>query len=134
MLLRTEIFTRDYGNLGFLEEVIGKVARGSKLFPVGGSIQEGAHVWKNVESPLWLKTTHPWYGVESIDDDIASSFELPHHPIDVILRAGNRFERRCLSNRSRIGCALALDLASGGNDIGWTYGIADAPTGHCVCL
>ena len=26
MLLRTKVFTRDYGNFGFFEEVIGKVA------------------------------------------------------------------------------------------------------------
>ena len=59
-------------------------------------------------------------------------FELPHHPTDFNLWAGNSFERCGLGYRRRIGRALTLDLGGGGNDIGWTDCIADAPTRHRV--
>ena len=34
MLLRTKVFTRHYGNFGFFEEVIGKVAGEASFFPL----------------------------------------------------------------------------------------------------
>ena len=116
MLLRTKVFTRDYGNFGFFEEVIGKVTGGSKFLSVGRSTQQGTDVRKNVECSLWFETMHTLYGIDSVDDDIASLFELPHHPIDFNLWAGNSFERCGLSYRCCVGRALTLDLGGGGND------------------
>ena len=72
MLLRTKVLTRDYGNFGFFEEVIGKVAGRSQFFAVRRSTQQGADVRKNVECPLRFETTHALYRVESIDNDIAT--------------------------------------------------------------
>ena len=56
MLLRTKVLTRDYGNFGFFEEVISKVAGRSKLLFVGRSTQQVTDVRKNVECSLWFET------------------------------------------------------------------------------
>src|SRR5262245_260623 len=58
MLRGTEVLSRHNCDFGFLEEVIGKVAGGDKLFTVGGFTQQGTNVRKNVECPLRFKTTH----------------------------------------------------------------------------
>ena len=87
MLLRTKVFTRDDGNFGFFEEVIGKVTGESKLLFVGRSTQQVTDVRKNVECPLRFETAHAFDRVEPFDNDLATLMKLPDHRHDVVLRA-----------------------------------------------
>ena len=56
MLVRTEVFTRNHGNFGFFEKVIGKVAGRSEALAINRSAQQFADVRKNVECPLRFET------------------------------------------------------------------------------
>ena len=87
------------------------------LSPLVGPAHDSLERGKDVEGALGIEAAHPVYAVETVDKEVPPLLELPDHHVDRVLRARERGEGGLLRDRSRVGGALALNIAHSLDDL-----------------
>ena len=128
MLIGAERFSRHHGYVSISQQSLGKLHR------IGDSVlaQRRSNIRIGIECALGFGAMDAGNGPQPRDHEVAPLAIFGQHTLHRILRAAHRFDRRFLSDRSRIGGGVALQFHHGADERRGRQAKSNAPARHGV--